>query len=121
MAPTTFTFRGDRGVVAFTELERPDGAGDVVAGGILGGDTEMVAHVRGILDGLGPNSVRVIEPNVYYTFTEHRDTVADVAAAMVAVGGGRGQLSDRGLDVLLAALRDDLAPPDGLDEDSVIY
>jgi len=121
MAPMTFTFKGDHGVVAFTELERPDGQSDVVAGGILGGDEHMVAHVRNILSGLGPESVCVIEPNVYYAYTAGRDTLADVAAAMVAVGGGRGQLSDRGVDVLLAALGDDLAPPAGFDDRSIIY
>lgn len=121
MAPMTFTFRGDGGVVAFTELERPDGRDDVVAGGILGGDEQLVAHVRGILSDLGPDSVCVIEPNVYYVFTECRDTVADVAAAMVAAGGGRGQLSDRGRDVLLATVGEVLAPPASLDEGSIIH
>ncbi|MGD9622257.1 MAG: hypothetical protein AB7G47_19710 [Mycolicibacterium sp.] len=104
MTLTTFTYRGDDGVVAFTELERPAGAsGDVVAGGILGGDTEMIQRVRAVLAGTADHVV-VVEPNVAYRFSAGRDTLADVAAAMMAAGNGRGELSERGWQILDTAL-----------------
>lgn len=116
MGPKTFTFRGDDGVVAFTELERPAHAGDseLVAGGLLGGDAAMVDRVRAILAG-ATDSVMVVEPNVAYRFSIGRDTLADVAAAMMAAGNGRGELSPRGWHLLETALdlADDELPGGG--------
>lgn len=121
MAPATVTFRGDHGVVVYTALERPlPGEPGVVAGGLLGGDAELVERVRSILAGNGEARVCVAEPNLYYQFTEARDTLADVAAAMLAVGQGRGQISDQGLDALSAALGIDSTPP-AADDPTVIY
>jgi hypothetical protein len=106
----TFTFRGDDGaVVAFTELERPDTAGtDVVAGGLLAGDPHLVHQVRAMLSGMTDHVV-ITPPNVVYHFTQGRDTTADVAAAMLAIGLGRGRLSDQGWQILDPAIGDD--PP----------
>jgi hypothetical protein len=75
-----------------------------IAGGLLGGDPSLVAIVRQILTGNLPRSVRVADPNIDYHFTARRDTVADVAAAMLVAGNGRGRLSDAGWDALDAAL-----------------
>jgi hypothetical protein len=65
MAPTTITFRTDRGVVAYSALERPqpDEPGGV-ADGLLGGEPSLVAIVREILAGSLPKRVRVAEPNL---------------------------------------------------------
>ncbi len=121
MAPATVTFHGDYGVVVYTALERPHpGEPGVVAGGLLGGDPELVERVRDILAGNGESRVCVVEPNLYYQFTDARDTLADVAAAMLAVGQGRGQISDQGLDALAAALGVEAAPPPA-DGHTVIY
>ena len=56
MAPTTITFRTDRGVVAYSALERPqpDEPGGV-ADGLLGGEPSLVAIVREILAGSLPS------------------------------------------------------------------
>jgi hypothetical protein len=107
MATSTITFRTDRGVVAYSALERPrpDEPG-AVADGLLGGDPSLVAIVREILAGSLPKRVRVAEPNLDYVFTDSRDTVADVAAAMLVAGNGRGRLSDAGWDALDAAMAD---------------
>ncbi|GAT07714.1 hypothetical protein H7I77_09815 [Mycolicibacterium novocastrense] len=131
MALATFTFTTDRGVIAYTQLERPVAEeGGVVAGGILGGDAELVALVHDILAGGPPDQVCVAEPNLYYRFTEDRDTLADVAAAMLVVGNGRGQLSDRGWDALHATLAEEdgddsglttATPPPDDDEGTVIF
>lgn len=111
MAPTTITFRTDRGVVAYSVLERPqpDEPGGV-ADGLLGGEPSLVAIVREILAGNLPKRVRVAEPNLDYVFTDSRDTLADVAAAMLVAGNGRGRLSDTGWDALDAAMADDETP-----------
>src|SRR6476646_11525943 len=97
MAPTTITFRTDRGVVAYRALERPqpDEPGGV-AGGLLGGEPSLVAIVREILAGSLPKSVRVAEPNLDYVFTTARITPPDVAAARLAPGTGRAALPDAG-------------------------
>ncbi|AGB27333.1 hypothetical protein Mycsm_07239 (plasmid) [Mycobacterium sp. JS623] len=107
MAPTTITFRTDRGVISYSALERPqsDEPGGI-AGGLLGGEPALVAIVREILAGSLPKSVRVAEPNLDYVFTPGRDTAADVAAAMLVAGNGRGRLSDAGWDALDAAMTD---------------
>ena len=108
MAPTTITFRTDRGAIAYSALERPqpDEPGGV-AGGLLGGEPSLVAIVREILAGSLPKTVRVAEPNLDYVFTGNRDTVADVAAAMLVAGNGRGRLCDAGWDALDAAMEGD--------------
>jgi hypothetical protein len=112
MAPTTITFRTDRGVISYSALERPrpDEPGGI-AGGLLGGEPSLVAIVREILAGSLPKRVRVAEPNLDYVFTTNRDTPADVAAAMLVAGNGRGRLSDTGWDALdAAAMADDETP-----------
>ena len=111
MARTTITFRTDRGVIAYSALERaqPDEPGGV-AGGLLGGEPSLVSIVREILAGSLPERVRVAEPNLDYVFSDSRDTLADVAAAMLVAGNGRGRLSDAGWDALDGAMADDEAP-----------
>lgn len=111
-APAVIALTTDRGTVAYTRLERPQPEEPtVVAGGLLAGHPDLVAAVRGILTGRDPDRVRVIEPDVDYVFSPGRDTLADVAAAMLATGAGRGRLSDSGWDALSAALGEDA--PDG--------
>jgi len=113
MTPITITFSTDRGVISYSALERPgpDEPGGI-AGGLLGGEPALVAIVREILAGSLPKSVRVAEPNLDYVFTENRDTVADVAAAMLVAGNGRGRLSDSGWDALDAAMEGDTPEDD---------
>lgn len=115
--PAVITFITDSGTVAYTALERPQpDEPAVVAGGLLGGHPELIAAVRQVLAGPGPERVRVIEPDVDYPFSAGRDTLADIAAAMLAVGNGRGRLSDTGWDALTTALGEDRigeADPDG--------
>jgi hypothetical protein len=82
-------------------------------GGLLGGEPSLVAIVREILAGSLPKRVRVAEPNLDYVFTDSRDTLADVAAAMLVAGNGRGRLSDAGWDALDAAMADDAGPDTG--------
>lgn len=114
MTPTTITFTTDRGVVAYSARERPRSDHDPggVASGLLGGEPTLVAIIRQILTGNLPKRVRVAEPNLDYVFTEGRDTLADVAAAMLAAGNGRGRLSDAGWDALDAAMASDNESPD---------
>ena len=69
-----------------------------------------MAIVREILAGNLPKRVRVAEPNLDYVFTDARDTLADVAAAMLVAGNGRGRLSDAGWDALDAAMAVDETP-----------
>lgn len=105
MAPTTITFRTDRGVISYSAYDRPQsGEPGGAAGGLLGGDPSLVAIVRGILAGNLPRRVRIAEPNLDYEFSSKRNTPADVAAAMLAAGNGRGRLSDTGWDALDAAM-----------------
>jgi hypothetical protein len=111
MAPTTITFSHDRGVVAYSTLERrrSDEPGGV-ADGLLGGEPSLVAIVREVLAGSLPKRVRVAEPNLDYVFSDSRNTLADVAAAMLVAGNGRGRLSDAGWDALDAAMAEDPGP-----------
>ncbi|CDO91298.1 hypothetical protein AWC29_00740 [Mycobacterium triplex] len=113
MVATTITFSTSRGVVSWSALERravgPPGG---IAGGLLGGEPALVAIVREILAGSLPKTVRVAEPNLDYMFTRNRDTAADVAAAMLVAGNGRGRLSDTGWEVLDAAMESDRADED---------
>lgn len=119
MAPATITFSTDRGVIAYSVLDRPpSGEAGGIAGGLLGGEAALVAIVREILAGSLPKSVRIAEPNLHYVFTENRNTVADVAAAMLVAGNGRGRLSDSGWDALDAAMEGGSAEDD---DNPVIY
>lgn len=95
-AHTAVTFTTDTATVAGTF---PDGGGPV-----LDGDAALSSVVSGILSADGPDKVRVIEPNIDYVFTPGRATAADVAAAMLAAGAGRGSLNDAGWDALTHAL-----------------
>lgn len=107
-ALAVLTFTTDSGAVAYTRLERPQpGEPETVAGGLLGGHPDLVAAVRQILTGPEPDRVRVIEPDVDYQFSPGRDSLADVAAALLATGAGRGRLSDNGWEALTAALGED--------------
>lgn len=111
MAAFTITFTTGRGAVSYSALQSSsDQPLRGVAGGLLGGDPSLVAIVRQILTGNLPRSVRVAEPNIDYHFTLGRDTIADVAAAMLVAGNGRGRLSDAGWDALDAALDADTGP-----------
>lgn len=101
----TITFSTSRGVISWTALEHPvPGKPGGIAGGLLAGEPAMVAIVCQILAGSLPKKVRVAEPNLDYVFTGHRDTAADVAAAMLVAGNGRGRLSDTGWEALDAAM-----------------
>ena len=84
-----------------------------VAVGLLGGEPALVAIVQEVLAGSLPKRVRIAEPNLDYVFTDSRDTLADVAAAMLVAGNGRGRLSDAGWDALDAAMADDDTDTDG--------
>lgn len=107
MTPMTITFSTDRGVISYRALQRPgqdEPAG--IASGLFGGEPALVAIVGEILPGRLPKRVRVAEPDLDYVFSENRDTVADVAAAMLVAGNGRGRLSDSGWDALDAVMED---------------
>ncbi|WP_241474180.1 hypothetical protein [Mycolicibacterium neoaurum] len=101
MAPTTITFRTERGAVVYSAPESVSGG---VANGLLGGEPSLVAIVREVLAGNVPKAVRVADPNLHYVFSAGRDTLADVAAAMLVAGNGRGRLSESGWDALDAAM-----------------
>jgi len=108
MVPTTITFSTSHGVISWSALERrASGASGGIAGGLLGGEPALVAIVREILAGSLPKTVSVAEPNLDYVFTGNRDTAADVAAAMLVAGNGRGRLSDTGWAALDAAMESD--------------
>ena len=108
MATITITFSTERGAISWRALESP-GPGEPggIAGGLLVGEPALVAIVREILAGSLPKTVRVAEPNLDYVFTGNRDTVADVAAAMLVAGNGRGRLCDAGWDALDGAMEGD--------------
>lgn len=102
---TSITFSTPRGTVTYTTKGTPlptEPGG--TAGGLLGGEPTLVTIVQGILSGNLPKRVRVAEPNLHYEFSSTRDTLADMAAAMLAAGNGRGRLSDTGWDALDAAM-----------------
>ena len=89
------------------------------AGGILGGDPFLVSSIHWALDPTsGVDQVLVYSPNIYWEFTEGRDTVGDVAAAMLYAGAGRAVLSDSGWDALDAVLNIDSDEEDSEEEDS---
>lgn len=92
---------------------------DIIAGGYILGATDLVRRVWDTLDVTGPETVSL----TYWcdhTFTEGRDTLVDVIAALVDTGGGRGSLSDNGWDYLyehVPGLRsDDEDDPDENDD-----
>lgn len=100
---TTITFTTDRGTVAFRGIA-VEPAGATLR---LLGDPSLVAIVREVLAGNLPKRVRVADPDIDYVFTANRDTLADIAAAMLVAGNGRGRLSDSGWDALDAAMAGD--------------
>lgn len=108
MAANTITFHTDRGVITYSARLKP-GAQHMadIADGLLGGDPSLIAIVRQVLTGNLPKTVRVAEPNLHYRFSAERNTLADVAAAMLVAGDGRGRLSDSGWEALDAAMDGD--------------
>jgi hypothetical protein len=78
--------------------------------GTLIGDPDLLEAVRATLAAAGPRSVRVIEPNIDYTFSAGRDQPADIAAAMLTAAGGRGELNDAGWDAITDTLGIDTTP-----------
>jgi len=112
--PAMLTLTADSAAVVYTRLEQPiEGEPGVVAGGLLGGDPALVAAVQHVLAGGEAEEVCVAQPNLHYRFTAARDTLADVAAAMLVASNGRGQLCDLGWDVLAQVMDDD--DPDDAD------
>lgn len=102
---THITFHTHRGTVTYTTktASLPTQPGGIV-GGLLGGEPTLVTIIQGILAGNLPKRVRVAEPDLDYEFSPGRDTLADVAAAMLAAGNGKGRLSDAGWEALDAAM-----------------
>ena len=73
-------------------------SGELVAGGYLFGKPLAVGAVHQQLR-LAEDQVHLAE-TLDYTFTEDRDTLPDLLAAMVLTGGGRGELTEEGWEVL---------------------
>ena len=97
----TITFSTPRGTVTYTTKAASTlNETGAIASGLLGGEPTLVMIVQGILTGNLPTRVRVAEPDIDYEFTPGRDTLADVAAAMLAAGNGKGRLSDTGWQAL---------------------
>lgn len=110
---TTITFRTARGTVTYTTKHDPSPTQPgAITGGLLGGDPTLVTIIQGILGGRLPTRVRVAEPNLDYVFSPSRDTLADLAAAMLAAGNGKGRLCDTGWEALDAAMEADSADVD---------
>ncbi len=110
---TSITFSTQRGTVTYTtKTAPPPTQPGGIAGGLLGGEPTLVTIVQGILSGNLPKRVRVAEPNLDYEFSATRDTLADIAAAMLAAGNGKGRLSDTGWEALDAAMEGDSDDPD---------
>lgn len=107
MAAKTITFNTDRGVVTYSARLKPGVQHTDIADGLLGGDPSLIAIVRQVLTGNLPKTVRIAEPNLHYRFSPARNTLADVAAAMLVAGDGRGRLSDSGWEALDAAMDGD--------------
>lgn len=93
-------FAWDGGAVSWApSLEHnPEFEGELIAGGYLFGKPVAVGAVRQQLR-LADNRVRLAE-GVFYTFTEERDTLPDLLAAMIVTGSGRGELTQEGWDAL---------------------
>lgn len=137
--PKTLWVEVDGATASWSELEKPRvkprergnlrdsvaaprGDDELNAGGILGGDPFLVSSIRWALDPTsGVDQVLVYSPNIYWEFTEGRDTVGDVAAAMLYAGAGRAVLSDSGWDSLDSVLNidsDEDADEDEADADA---
>lgn len=102
---TNITLSTTRGAVTYTtKAALPPTQPGGLAGGLLGGEPTLVTIVQGILAGNLPKRVRIAEPNLDYEFSATRDTLADIAAAMLAAGNGKGRLSDSGWEALDAAM-----------------
>lgn len=112
--PNMFMVRVDESFAAWSRMDhfhntQEDAPAEpsVVAGGVLVGNTALVDAIKHVLDVTDPNPITdvVVEhPGVKYTFTEGRDTPADVAAAMIYVGAGRALLDGNGREHLDAVL-----------------
>ena len=91
---------------------------DIHADGWLFGPVPLTTRVRELLD---PESEVESVPVMWsrYTFTEQRDTPADVIAAMHATGMGRGLLNEHGWGILNAAMPELVDPENN--QDDVIY
>lgn len=121
----TISMATDHGTLSWTPVTEP-GVADptrhdtshLVCGGYLFGPTALVNHVLDLLSDFGPKTVKV---NYWasYTFTPDKDTLADVAAAFVTAGQGRGVLSEEGWEILEEAMPE-LVDPENNRED-VIY
>ena len=123
--PKTLWVEVDGATASWSELEKPRvkprergnlrdsvaaprGGTDLDAGGVWGGDPFLVRSIRWALDPTsGVDQVLAHSPNIYWEFTEGRDTVGDVAAAMLYAGAGRAVLSDSGWDALDSVLNID--------------
>lgn len=126
----TISATADDEAVAWSSLDHfyradPDAPIDhlVVAGGVLLGSKNMVEDAIGVLNPKHPvTEVTVLIPGVKYSFTENRDTPADVAAAFIYAGSGRTLLDSNGWDALYASgqLGDDEAECDD-DDGLVVY
>ncbi len=102
LADSVITFTADAGTLTYLRTAGGEAA--------FTGDAGLLAAVQAVLDPAGPGRVRVIQPNVDHVFTPARDTPADIAAAMLCAGAGRGDLCDTGWDALADSL--DLPPTD---------
>lgn len=127
MAPraTTIVMATDDGEVFWTPVTEKHvldpskhDVSDLICDGHLFGPPELTSRVRTILGEFGPTKVHV---NYWaeYTFTDGRDTLPDLVAAMVSVGNGRGLLNEPGWDVLEEAMPE-LTDPEN-NRDDVIY
>lgn len=127
MAPpaTTIVMATDDGEILWTPVTEKHvldsskhDTSDLICDGHLFGPAKLTARVRDILSEFGPTSVHV---NYWaqYTFTDGRDTLPDVVAAMVSCGNGRGLLNEVGWEVLENAMPE-LTDPEN-NRDDVIY
>lgn len=97
MKPATMVVATDRGSVTWTPRTEPQRRGhdytDLVCDGFLFGPSALTDRVRAVLADPDTESVEVLHGQ-WYEFTEGRDTLGDLAAAMIAAGGPRGYPSD---------------------------
>lgn len=92
----------------------------IVADGILLGDDELTTRIIDILTPpRAATSVEVLHPGMMYTYTDRRDTPADVAAAFIEAGGGRTLLDEGGWNALRGSgqIDSDDGPEDPPDDD----
>lgn len=120
--PTTpIVMATDRGEVSWTPVTehldpRKHDLSDLICDGHLFGPEELTDEVRFMLSEFGPDTTDITYWCTY-TFTEGRDTLADIVAALVSTGRGRGLLNDAGWGVLTAAIPE--LAEDGDEEDEV--